>query len=130
MTPLTAIPQMMSAFGTRPTAAADLMASVSGVIPPSELRPLSSPDGLSSISAPQPAGGADSFSSLLNQMVGGVTTRQAGAREAVRGLQGGQDVALHQAVIAMEEASISFQLMVQVRNKLLESYQELMRMSI
>ena len=42
----------------------------------------------------------------------------------------GQNVPLHQAMIAMEEASVSFQLMVEVRNKLLESYQELMRMQI
>jgi flagellar hook-basal body complex protein FliE len=33
-------------------------------------------------------------------------------------------------MIASEEASISFQLMVEVRNKLLESYQELMRMQV
>jgi flagellar hook-basal body complex protein FliE len=33
-------------------------------------------------------------------------------------------------MIAMEEANVSFQLMVEVRNKLLESYQELMRMQI
>jgi flagellar hook-basal body complex protein FliE len=39
-------------------------------------------------------------------------------------------VSLHQAMIAMEEASVSFQLMVEVRNRLLESYQELMRMQI
>ncbi len=45
------------------------------------------------------------------------------AGEAVRGMIGGQDVSLHQAMIAMEEASVSFQLMVEVRNKLLESYQ-------
>ena len=37
---------------------------------------------------------------------------------------------MHQAMIAMEEASVSFQLMAEVRNKLLESYQELMRMQI
>jgi flagellar hook-basal body complex protein FliE len=35
---------------------------------------------------------------------------------------------LHQSVIAMQEASVAFNLMVQVRNKLVESYQELMRM--
>ena len=35
-----------------------------------------------------------------------------------------------QTMVAMEEASISFQLMVEVRNKLLESYQELMRMQV
>jgi flagellar hook-basal body complex protein FliE len=42
----------------------------------------------------------------------------------------GQNVSLHQAMISMQEANVSFQLMVEVRNKLLESYQELMRMQI
>jgi flagellar hook-basal body complex protein FliE len=48
----------------------------------------------------------------------------------VNGVLSGQNVSLHQTMIAMEEASISFQLMVEVRNKLLESYQELMRMQV
>jgi flagellar hook-basal body complex protein FliE len=33
-------------------------------------------------------------------------------------------------MISMEEASVSFQLMVEVRNRLLDSYQELMRMQV
>jgi flagellar hook-basal body complex protein FliE len=37
---------------------------------------------------------------------------------------------LHQSVIAMQEASVSLSLMVQVRNKLVDSYQELMRMQV
>jgi flagellar hook-basal body complex protein FliE len=45
-------------------------------------------------------------------------------------LLSGKNVSLHQAVISMEEASVSFQMMVQVRNKLLDSYQELMRMQV
>jgi flagellar hook-basal body complex protein FliE len=48
----------------------------------------------------------------------------------VRTLQSGDKASLHQAVIAMEEANVSFQIMVEVRNKLLEAYQELMRMQI
>jgi flagellar hook-basal body complex protein FliE len=72
----------------------------------------------------------DSFGSLLGRMVEEVNSRQNVAAETVRALQSGGDVSLHQAVIAMEEASVSFQLMVEVRNKLLESYQELMRMQI
>ena len=40
------------------------------------------------------------------------------ANDAVAGLATGAGVPLHQAVIAMEEASVSFQLMVEVRNKL------------
>jgi len=42
----------------------------------------------------------------------------------------GQSSQLHQSVIAMQEASVSLSLMVQVRNKLVESYQELMRMPV
>jgi flagellar hook-basal body complex protein FliE len=75
-----------------------------------------------------PAG--ESFASVLGRMVGEVNARQGVAADALNALQSGQNVSLHQAVIAMEEASVSFQLMVEVRNKLLESYQELMRMQI
>ena len=37
---------------------------------------------------------------------------------------------LHQSIIAMQESSTAFNLMVAVRNKLVESYQELMRMQV
>lgn len=75
-----------------------------------------------------PAGG--NFESTLGRMVSDVSAKQAAASDAVTGLATGAGVPLHQAVIAMEEASVSFQLMVEVRNKLLESYQELMRMQV
>lgn len=71
-----------------------------------------------------------SFSDVLTGMVREVSAKQAAAGDAVEGVLSGQNVPLHQAMIAMEEASVSFQLMVEVRNKLLESYQELMRMQI
>jgi flagellar hook-basal body complex protein FliE len=48
----------------------------------------------------------------------------------VNSLQAGGDVSLHQAVISMEEANVSFQLMVEVRNKLLDAYQEIMKMQV
>lgn len=75
-----------------------------------------------------PAGG--NFENTLGKMVAEVSAKQAAASDAVGGLMTGQNVPLHRAVIAMEEASVSFQLMVEVRNKLLESYQELMRMQV
>jgi flagellar hook-basal body complex protein FliE len=77
-----------------------------------------------------PASPGGSFEGLLQNLVTDVAQQQATAGQAVTGLLSGQQVPLHQAVIAMEEASVSFQLMVEVRNKLLESYQELMRMQI
>src|SRR5882672_10761010 len=66
------------------------------------------------------------FDKLVTGLVNEVSAKQSTAGESVNGLLSGKNVSLHQTVIAMEEASISFQLMVEVRNKLLESYQELM----
>lgn len=76
----------------------------------------------------QPAN--DSFSSMLGQMVSDVNTEQKTSAQAVSALQSGQNIPLHQAVIAMEEANVSFQLMVEVRNRLLDAYQEIMRMQL
>lgn len=78
-------------------------------------------------SAPAAAG---DFSSMLGKMVAEVNSKQLEASSSVNALQSGQNVPLHQAVISMEEASVSFQLMVAVRNKLMDSYQEIMRMQI
>src|SRR5215469_2452718 len=72
----------------------------------------------------------DSFASMLGQMVSDVNTQQKVSAQAVSALQSGQNVPLHQAVIAMEEANVSFQLMVEVRNRLMDAYQEIMRMQI
>jgi flagellar hook-basal body complex protein FliE len=50
--------------------------------------------------------------------------------QSLRDLQSGQNVSLHQTMISIQEASVSFQLMVEVRNHLLDSYQEIMRMQV
>ena len=73
---------------------------------------------------------SSSFSSLLGKLVSDVNAQQQTSNQSVSALQGGANVPLHQAVISMEEAKVSFQLLVEVRNKLLESYQEIMKMSI
>jgi flagellar hook-basal body complex protein FliE len=70
------------------------------------------------------------FSDFLGEMVRDVNAKQTAAGSAVSDVLAGENVPLHQAMLAVEEASVSFQLMVEVRNKLLESYQELMRMQI
>lgn len=70
------------------------------------------------------------FGEVLNQFVGEVNQKQLDSTQAVNDLLAGKEVPLHQAMIAMQEAGVAFQLMVEVRNKLLEGYQELMRMQI
>lgn len=73
---------------------------------------------------------SSSFSSLLGKMVSDVNAQQQVSAQSINALQSGQNVPLHQAVISMEEANISFQLLVEVRNRLLESYQEIMKMQM
>jgi len=103
-------------------------AQAPGAIPDAELQALRTPGDLAGSA---PAGAAPgSFSNVLGQMVQDVNAKQAAAGESVNGLLAGQNVSLHQAMIAMEEANVSFQLMVEVRNRLLDSYQELMRMQV
>jgi flagellar hook-basal body complex protein FliE len=86
--------------------------------------------GISPSTSSASVGGANSMGNTLGTLVQEVSDKQAAAQQTVSGLLGGQNVSLHQAMISVEEASVSFQLMVEVRNRLLDSYQELMRMQI
>lgn len=78
----------------------------------------------------QPPAGKVDFAATLKGFVDDVNEKQMASRDAVAGVMAGQDVPLHQAVIAMEEAGVAFTMMVEVRNRLLESYQEIMRMQV
>jgi flagellar hook-basal body complex protein FliE len=109
------------------SAARDAEASSKISIP--DLKKLSPGLDLSAPSAASSSGTA-SFSNVLGGLVQEVSDKQAAASDAVSGLLGGKNVSLHQTMISMEEASVSFQLMVEVRNRLLDSYQELMRMQV
>jgi flagellar hook-basal body complex protein FliE len=82
------------------------------------------------LTAPGSASSSASFSNVLGGFIQEVSDKQAAASDAVSGLLSGKNVSLHQTMISMEEASVSFQLMVEVRNRLLDSYQELMRMQV
>lgn len=110
----------------------DLTASWAQALSPARVRvPMTdAPSRGIDIAGPGSAEGAKPFSSLLGQLTGEVSAKSAAAGEKISAMMAGENVPLHQAMIAMEEASVSFQLMVEVRNKLLESYQELMRMQV
>ena len=85
--------------------------------------------GAQAAQAPQTVQGVG-FGDVLNQFVSEVNDKQIASTQAVNDLLSGKEIPLHQAMIAMQEAGVAFQLMVEVRNKLLEGYQELMRMQV
>ncbi len=71
-----------------------------------------------------------SFMDVLDQSIGGVDQLHQKAELAVERLTTGENVDIHGAMIAMKKAEVSFQLMMQVRNKVVEAYQEINRMAI
>ena len=72
----------------------------------------------------------EGFGPMLDGLIGTVQEKSAAAQAATRKVLLGDSDQLHQSVIAMQEASVAFTMMVEVRNKLVESYQELMRMQV
>ena len=82
--------------------------------------------GPSKVAAPSEAG----FGDLLKQAVEKVNHMQHEAGRLEDAVARGEDVNIHQAVIAGEKAGLSFQLMTKVRNKLLDAYEEVMRMQV
>jgi flagellar hook-basal body complex protein FliE len=71
-----------------------------------------------------------SFADLLGQGVNTVNHQLLHATELSNKVALGEAVNLHEVVIAMEHAKLSMELAVEVRNRVLEGYQELMRMQI
>jgi flagellar hook-basal body complex protein FliE len=102
-----------------------------GAMPQNGLNPVATPLSPKTAGAPgtdviQPGG----FGQLFDKLVSAVDTKQTEATQLSRQVLLGDNDQLHQSVIAMQEASVAFSLMVEVRNKLVDSYQELMRMPV
>ncbi len=88
--------------------------------------------GLGVAGPPMGVGGVmrSEFSSFLNKAVTEVEGKMRSAEVEKQKVLTGEANNLHQATIASSEAGIAFSLMVEVRNKLVESYQEIMRMQV
>ena len=70
------------------------------------------------------------FGKMFDQLVSSVDTKESEAQSITRDVLLGKNDQVHQSMIALQEAGLAFSLMVQVRNKVVESYQELMRMPV
>ena len=68
------------------------------------------------------------FGNAMQEALGRVGKINDEAEKAISELASGGDIT--KAVIAMEKADISFQLMVEVRNKLISAYEDIMRMQV
>ncbi|MGE5343621.1 MAG: flagellar hook-basal body complex protein FliE [Candidatus Omnitrophota bacterium] len=71
-----------------------------------------------------------SFSSMLNNAISQVNQEQVQSDQAIQDYVSGKETNLHTTLISLEKADISFKLMMQVRGKLLDAYQQIMRTSV
>jgi flagellar hook-basal body complex protein FliE len=69
-----------------------------------------------------------SFGDLIKQAVSDVNHAQKEADSAIQKLATGNSQDIHQTMIAMEKADVSFKMLMQVRDKVVAAYQEIMRM--
>jgi flagellar hook-basal body complex protein FliE len=84
--------------------------------------------GLGSIAPNDKTGKGGGFDDMLKDAIGKISQVQKDTETAVKELTSGGDIA--SAMIAIERADITFQTMVEVRNRLIDAYQEIMRMNI
>jgi flagellar hook-basal body complex protein FliE len=96
-----------------------------------EVLPVHMTRGLAGNPVPLPGESTPStFAAFLQEAVAGVNRLQQEAETAVQQYTVGKAQNLHDTMIAVEKADISLRLLMQVRNKAVEAYQEIMRMQI
>jgi len=89
----------------------------------------SSTQAVSTTTISQPADGG-SFGSKIKNAISEVNNLQTEADTIANKLASGEAVEIHQAMIAMQKASTALQFTIQVRNKIIEAYQEIMKMQL
>src|ERR1700712_3279774 len=77
----------------------------------------------------QSPGTGPSFGDTLKRAIGEVSSQQDNAQDYVQRFVRGEPVELHQVMAAAEEASISLEMLVELRNKLMDAYKTVVNMS-
>ncbi|ACL73051.1 flagellar hook-basal body complex protein FliE [Thioalkalivibrio sulfidiphilus] len=94
-----------------------------------QMRALAANSGLNATPAQEPSG--VNFAQMLKQSLDQVNQTQQAASELRNAFElGDPNVNLAQVMVAMQKSSISFEAVNQVRNRLLNAYQEIMRMPL
>ena len=70
------------------------------------------------------------FSDILQQAMQEVNEAQHTSEQEARNLISGNSTDMHTAILAVQKADVSFQMMMAVRSKLVSAYQEVMRMQM
>jgi len=97
---------------------------------PVSLTPIASIPPIAPDSAAAAPAGGSGFRGALENAIQSVETSQNAGAQAVENFLSGEGVELHSTILAVQRASLSFDLFLQVRNKAISAYQEIMRMQV
>jgi len=83
------------------------------------------------VKLPAVSGAGDgAFRSMLEQSISTVETQRVAAQQSVDRFLSGEGEEIHQVALSTQKAELSFEMFLQVRNKVVQAYQEIMRMQI
>jgi flagellar hook-basal body complex protein FliE len=95
-------------------------------IPATAIKPIVLPDSL----APAAGSGTGAFGSILANTIGAVQSLQEDAASAAQKFMTGESEEIHTVALAGQKAELAFELGLQVRNKVVSAYQEIMKMQL
>jgi flagellar hook-basal body complex protein FliE len=84
----------------------------------------------SAIPGAGPVSGAGAFANLLNEGIGNVEQKVTGAEQLATAFAVDDSVPLHQVTFALQQARLSLEFLLQVRNRLVEAYQQFAAMQL
>jgi len=95
--------------------------NISGISPLSQIQ--------TDIAAPAAGGGGtSSFNDIFSSAIGKVENSRSSASQSVEQFLSGDGGDLHSTILATQRADLEFQMFMQVRNKVVSAYQEIMKM--
>jgi flagellar hook-basal body complex protein FliE len=97
--------------------------------PIAPIAPIETPS-TSSLGSSSGSEGGSSFSEILSGAIGQVEGSRTSANQAVERFLSGEGEDLHSTILASQRADLEFQMFMQVRNKVVSAYQEIMKMQM
>jgi flagellar hook-basal body complex protein FliE len=96
--------------------------NISGISPLSKIS--------TDMTAPSVSDGGKSFQNILNNAIRDVEGTRSDAAKSVEQFLSGNGEDLHSTILATQRAELEFQMFMQVRNKVVSAYQEIMKMQM
>jgi len=97
---------------------------------PGAISPISPIPNIAALQPPGQASQPGAFQSVLNGAIQTIESASSDASVAVQKFLSGENEELHTAALAVQKANLTFDLGLQVRNKVVDAYQQIMQMQM